>query len=555
MELTSYQKKIVTFFNDNPNFNMYINAKAGCGKSFIATQLLKDVDRNSIYLAFNKSIAEEMKEKITNPKVKICTIHSLCNSILLYNLSQKANNQTGGLGKNRNTSSKLDNLKIYKILNDIFMQDKDINKDIHKDYRFFLTENYVKLYNLVRLKVIDLDKGFEAKMKISEIVNEQGLFFHESYHKPAPDETLTLIRQVDKKSLEMFEKEQVYDFTDMLYITLNKLRNKEWEVPGWNLYTNIVADESQDLSTIQLFLLKYIKRKGGRYIFILDYRQAIYAFSGANSSSYQLIKKLFAPIKEFELPINYRCAVSHLDLVNKLHKIGIKPCDTAPIGKIERIGKSKCIELAQAGDYIVGRKNKWLLPVTLELIKKGKPVYIKDEGFVKEIERLIEKIKSDSIIDLERKILLKEKRLSEKLTNEKDNQQKEEQNPVEIEVDAITFTQDSEDKSGQMEMFSAIKMLLASFKEKYTTHSKSQFLKYVQTMLNTTPSDNCVMITSIHCVKGLEANNVFVLNEGKAVIDGNMSAEQRQQEFNLSYVALTRAKENLYLVKPEGEEY
>lgn len=555
MELTSYQKKIITFFNDNPNSNMYINAKAGCGKSFIATQLLKDVDRNSIYLAFNKSIAEEMKEKITNPKVKICTIHSLCNSILLYNLSQKANNQTGGLGKNRNTSSKLDNLKIYKILNDIFMQDKDINKDIHKDYRFFLTENYVKLYNLVRLKVIDLDKGFEAKMKISEIVNEQGLFFHESYHKPAPDETLTLIRQVDKKSLEMFEKEQVYDFTDMLYITLNKLRNKEWEVPGWNLYTNIVADESQDLSTIQLFLLKYIKRKGGRYIFILDYRQAIYAFSGANSSSYQLIKKLFAPIKEFELPINYRCAVSHLDLVNKLHKIGIKPCDTAPIGKIERIGKSKCIELAQAGDYIVGRKNKWLLPVTLELIKKGKPVYIKDEGFVKEIERLIEKIKSDSIIDLERKILLKEKRLSEKLTNEKDNQQKEEQNPVEIEVDAITFTQDSEDKSGQMEMFSAIKMLLASFKEKYTTHSKSQFLKYVQTMLNTTPSDNCVMITSIHCVKGLEANNVFVLNEGKAVIDGNMSAEQRQQEFNLSYVALTRAKENLYLVKPEGEEY
>ena len=151
--------------------------------------------------------------------------------------------------------------------------------------------------------------------------------------------------------------------------------------------------------------------------------------------------------------------------------------------------------------------------------------------------------------------MLKEKRLSEKLTNEKDNKQKEEKNEVEIEVEAITFAQNSEDKGGQMEMFSAIKMLLTSFKEKHTTHSKSQFLKYVQTMLNTTPSNNCIMITSIHCVKGLESNNVFVLNEGKAVIDGTMSAEQRQQEFNLSYVALTRAKENLYLVKPEGEEY
>ena len=63
------------------------------------------------------------------------------------------------------------------------------------------------------------------------------------------------------------------------------------------------------------------------------------------------------------------------------------------------------------------------------------------------------------------------------------------------------------------------------------------------------------MVSSIHCVKGLEADNVFVLNEGKTVIDGNMSNEQKQQEFNLSYVSLTRAKENLYLVKAEGEEY
>ena len=42
-----------------------------CGKSFIATQMLKDVDKNSIYVAFNKSIAEEMKEKITNEYKKV----------------------------------------------------------------------------------------------------------------------------------------------------------------------------------------------------------------------------------------------------------------------------------------------------------------------------------------------------------------------------------------------------------------------------------------------------------------------------------------------------
>jgi superfamily I DNA/RNA helicase len=113
----------------------------------------------------------------------------------------------------------------------------------------------------------------------------------------------------------------------------------------------------------------------------------------------------------------------------------------------------------------------------------------------------------------------------------------------------------AEDKSGQIETFDAIQTLLKSFKEQYTTHSKSQFLKYVQSILNTIPSNNCITITSIHCVKGLEADNVFVLNEGKAVVEGQMSNEQRQQEYNLSYVSLTRARHNLYLVKAEGEEY
>ena len=95
MELTTYQKNIIKYFVSHPSSNMYINAKAGCGKSFIATQMLKDVDKNSIYLAFNKAIAEEMKEKITNPKVKICTIHSLCYSVLLYNLQEEKTSQKG----------------------------------------------------------------------------------------------------------------------------------------------------------------------------------------------------------------------------------------------------------------------------------------------------------------------------------------------------------------------------------------------------------------------------------------------------------------------------
>ena len=94
MELTTYQKQILNYFRDYPSNNLYVNAKAGCGKSFIAAQMLKDVENNSVYLAFNKSIAEEMKAKISNPKVNVYTMHGLCNSILNYNLHNERENST-----------------------------------------------------------------------------------------------------------------------------------------------------------------------------------------------------------------------------------------------------------------------------------------------------------------------------------------------------------------------------------------------------------------------------------------------------------------------------
>ena len=107
MELSIYQKKILEYFHENPTFNMYINAKAGSGKSFIAAQMLKDVQDRSLYVAFNKSIATEMQEKINNPKINVSTIHSLCLNVLTYNIKEE---DKEALIK---TEGKLNNFKIH----------------------------------------------------------------------------------------------------------------------------------------------------------------------------------------------------------------------------------------------------------------------------------------------------------------------------------------------------------------------------------------------------------------------------------------------------------
>lgn len=66
--------------------------------------------------------------------------------------------------------------------------------------------------------------------------------------------------------------------------------------------------------------------------------------------------------------------------------------------------------------------------------------------------------------------------------------------------------------------------------------------------------DEKVVLTTIHSVKGLEFDTVFVLN----CVDGvfprgeawNTSKEDDQEELRCFYVAITRAKRNLYIVAP-----
>ena len=550
MELTTYQKDILNYFNTYPKKNMYISAKAGCGKSFIASQMLKDTSAYSVYVAFNSSIAQEMRTKINNPKVKIYTMHALCRAVLLYNLQEQAKEKpqaTGGFGiKKEIANDKVDTFKIQELLRKEILIGKE-----YKDYEQngFLTENYTQLYNLVRLKLIDLTHPQKASGEIKALIKENNLFMDSQFSEPSLTTICDIIEKLDELSLKAFEEQQSYDFTDMLYITLRKLQTKEWEIPFWASFYNVVVDEAQDLSPIQLILLLYFKRKNGRYIFILDPKQAIYAFSGADSNSFRKIKYLYAPIKEFDLPINYRCAVSHLNYVNQLYAIGIQPCDTAPQGSIKKTNINTCLNLAKSGDFIVGRKNKWLIPIILGLIKRGKPVYIKDESFVKDIVSFIKKTKVEEIDLFQRKLQNMRKKLKEKVEERLQEEQSEEED---IELNTI---QEAEIDSNEIERITIVLDLIKNFKKEHSTNSKKAFLSYVETILNTKPTKECIIVSSIHCVKGLEATNVFILNEGKPVTDGYMSIEQKQQEYNLSYVSLTRAKENLYLVKAEGNEY
>ena len=541
---STYQQDILDFFLNNPQSNMLVNALAGSGKSTTACMLSEHSKTSDLYIAFNASVVEEFKKKIKNPKTKVMTMHSLAYSIMLYNVEQESKDsgeKPKGFGSQRSKRTvSLDNFKPHKILDEEIT--KRYGRYIEFAKRVFLKDNYINLYNLCRLTLTDMSSNKD----VSRLINDHVLFLYygdEGYSAPDISEITSTLKILDTKSKQQFETQGVIDFTDMLWITFNKLKYDNWEVPYWALYTNIYCDEVQDFSNIQLNFLKFIKRTKGRYVFIGDFHQAIYNFAGANAQAFNQIPKMFAPVETFDLPICYRCAKSHLSRVNREYGIPILPCDDAPMGFVKTIDKSKISEYAKAGDMVISRKNKWIAEVVLDLARNGTPIFIEDKEMVAAIKRQILSSKCTSVGTLE-KFLQKvisnyNKKLFEIVSkNAREGGHEEEH------LEAVA------EANSKIDNTSFLLEILEGYLENHaSSDSVSKFSNFIDKLLNTTPSPNCVRLCSIHKAKGLEATNVFVLNEAKINYDFRNSKEQNIQEKNLSYIATTRAKEGLYLVK------
>ena len=541
---STYQQDILDFFLNNPQSNMLVNALAGSGKSTTACMLSEHSKTSDLYIAFNASVVEEFKKKIKNPKTKVMTMHSLAYSIMLYNVEQESKDsgeKPKGFGSQRSKRTvSLDNFKPHKILDEEIT--KRYGRYIEFAKRVFLKDNYVNLYNLCRLTLTDMSSNKD----VSRLIDDHVLFLYygdEGYSAPDISEITSTLKILDTKSRQQFETQGVIDFTDMLWITFNKLKYDNWEVPYWALYTNIYCDEVQDFSNIQLNFLKFIKRTKGRYVFIGDFHQAIYNFAGANAQAFNQIPKTFAPVETFDLPICYRCAKSHLSRVNREYGIPILPCDDAPLGFVKTIDKNKISEYAKAGDMVISRKNKWIAEVVLDLARNGTPIFIEDKEMVGAIKRQILSSKCTSVGALE-KFLQKvisnyNKKLFEIVSkNAREGGHEEEH------LEAVAETNSKIDNTSFL-----LEILKGYLENHASSDSISKFSNFIDKLLNTTPSPNCVRLCSIHKAKGLEATNIFVLNEAKINYDFRNSKEQNVQEKNLSYIATTRAKEGLYLVK------
>jgi len=466
-EWSKYQKDIFRDVAKGTGHTVII-ARAGTGKTTTAIESFKYIPRGkkSLMVAFNKSIADELRQRAPS-YVDTFTLHALG----LRSIKQSMGDIV------------VDNNKCSMIVSSLIGSDRDLWE-----------------LNQSICKCVSLCKGylFDSPAKIGEIIDKFGIeLFDLSEEK--------FIQYVVKTLSICKSQKQMVDFDDMIWFPFVYRLN----VGKFDL---VFVDEAQDLNPAQMAMVLSACKPEGRIIAIGDPQQAIYLFRGADSESISnFITKLNA--KTLPLPITYRCPKKIITLAKEIVP-DIECPDTAPDGTIENIQSTELLKMVKPGDFVLSRTNAPLIKYCLALLKAGTPANIQGRDVGANLIYFIKKSKSKTIKDFTAYVNAWRDQEVERLLSEK--------------KDTATCL----DKAECLLNLCEGTLTLKDLKET------------IEKLFNDVDDDKKVIFSTTHKAKGLERDRVFMLINTYRYGPGVVG-----EEANLYYVAVTRAKKELYMVR------
>ncbi len=301
------------------------------------------------------------------------------------------------------------------------------------------------------------------------------------------------------------------DFDDMLWIPAIK------ELP-FGRFDLVAVDEAQDLSAPQHYMLRRLAQDGAKVVAVGDRNQAIYGFRGALTESMDdLMEALPGDVDTAGLSITYRCPKSHVELAQELVP-EIEGFKDDP-GEVVDVKHDDLAGTLADGDLVVCRVNAPLVSVAYSLLAEGKKPVIRGQDFGAGLIKLLDRFASRTLGETL-------SRIDQFLSSEAD---KVSDKPMKLAA--------IEDRRECIEIL-------------------SQGVKTVRAMVARIDSIFSETVTgielaSIHRAKGLEADRVFILRPDLIPHPMAKKAWEREQEKNLEYVALTRARRYLAFVTPK----
>ena len=307
---------------------------------------------------------------------------------------------------------------------------------------------------------------------------------------------------------------EMVNFDDMVFAPANG------EV-GCEKFDFLFVDEAQDLNKAQTWFVLKSVAEGGRVMAVGDRFQAIYGWSGSDTDSIpNLINALDATT--FPLTVTYRCPTKVVQLAQQIVP-HIRACEGAPEGVVETIRLMEMQELLKEGDLVICRVNAPLVPPAFSLIRKGVKAVILGREIGRGLTTLINKIgKRTTSNDL-----------SDLLTH------------------MSTYIQRETAKLMAAKKHSRAIALGDQFATIMALADGCDSVAEIKSKIERVFDDNRkgVTFSSIHKIKGGEAERVFVL-EPKLIPHPLCESDwELEQEKNLAFVSITRAKAELYFVE------
>ena len=447
-------------------------------------ELLKYVPRgeSALFLAFNNSIVEELRQRNKRADAVIMTIHSCgWRSILLAYGNTVRMNPNKAIAKT-----------------EIVIKERGIDEQ-RRGYYFYIIPRIV---DLMRCNLCTSDRQEIDRMLLHYDVNAD---------KADVDIAMRVFELMNRDRRQ-------FDFMDMIYVPLVDDRVR------LNKYDCVFCDESQDFSRAQQEFIRRCVSRRGRLVTVGDANQAIYGFAGADADSYQRLANLRGRSARLPLSVSYRCARR---IVQEAQGIvpEIQPADGAVEGRVVPEGTLKNL---RKGDWVLCRNLRPLVAAYMWLLKNKIKSHIKGKDIGEGILALIIKTKAKTLPELDTALKAEKNALVEKMIR------RGVRHPA---------------HHPKMELLYQRTEVIAFLSDEVET--VAELKRLIERIF--TDEERGITLSTIHKAKGLENDRVFFLCP--ELIPSKFATQewQLEQERNLRYVAITRAK--LELIYVRGDQF
>lgn len=485
---SEYQEAVFDAIDDPDVGNIAVEARAGSAKTTTIVEGLSWVpQRDSVLLgAFNKGIERELSEKAPGG-VEVRTLHSFGFGAV--------RSKFHGVRLEKNKTRKLCGKKFPGL-------DRRVVTGLCRAVggaKNVLSASEEEIWDMITRLQIDMGIGMPPKM--AEKTPKQ------IYEWAVAQKAVFVKRVAELLEASAAEVGEI-DFDDMVWLPIVRelrLRKFDW----------LFIDEWQDLNQAQHMLVDM--SKGGRLVVVGDPKQAIYKWRGA-------VGTMSVPNAEkLPLPICYRCGASIVRQAQRWVK-DIQPWAEAEEGLVDSFqpslagskttdetfdnARDHVVEHAQYGDVVLSRTNAALVKMLMGFIQAGKHARILGRDFGTKLSTMVRDSDASSTKEF-RKWLDKWRDVEAQRAKE--------------EGTSDVYAQD-------------LFQCLATLSEGASTTAEVR--ARIESYFTENDDLDRVLLSTVHKAKGLEWDRVFVL---MSTFFGG------EEEDNLRYVAVTRAKKYLML--------